>query len=326
MPQDVFYGRECEARYAIMPDAVTDPDDADWLNLEFVSLTVTPTRERIARPKVGRATNNVLDPTKPIPGFLKLAAELVLDADTLGFALVLQAALGAAASTGPAGGIYTHTWASGVKAPRYFALQLKFAGDVSATPVRVYRGLTFAALSLQGTGEQVQNFDLSMSLRGLSRDRVADWLGDAPPALPAEAPCSRALFLVDSVAATNTLQTSWSWDRQIAEDAFLSSTPTLSGIRPGGGAATGSAQFRAIGDVFDDMEEDDTVFAAEVRMLGVTASHEIRFQHLQAMLAAPAVAIPGPALIQRDIAWTGHQVTAAPAVRVVVKNNVAAYA
>lgn len=320
MPADVYYGADCEIRVGLMADASTDP--TAWFNLEFMSLTVNPTRERKARPKLGAPRHNALDPTKPVPGFFKLAAELVLDADTRQFARWLRLGLGAPTTTGPSTGIYTHVWASGSKTPVYFALQVRTASN----KVRIYRGFTIAALSAQGQGEQTRDYDISVSLRGLTRERIADFLGDPPAAVPAEATAHRVVTKIDGVAASNTMSASWSFDRQVAEDAFMTPVAALSGIRPNGGVHSGQAQIRAIGDAFDDMEEADTEFAACLSMLGVVSGHEIALEHPHALLNPGALAIAGPALIERTFSWVGHQDATTPASRITIKNDVASYA
>jgi hypothetical protein len=323
MPNDVFYGTDAEMRIGIMADAATDP--TSWSNLEFVSYTHTPTRERNARPKIGRPRNNPLDPIKPIPGFGRGSAELVLDADSRMLPLALRTFLGAPTTSGPVSAIYTHLWASGARAPQYAAIQIKFAGDADALPVRVYRGVTLNSLAVNPSGEQTQNFDVNIALRSLRRSRVAAWIGSAPSAMPAIAPMARAQLLVNDVAASDTLQASWSYDRNLVEDVFLSPTPELSGLRPGETGLSGSAQFRALAAAFDLMEEQDTEFAARVQMLGVVASHELDFEHPHAQLNAPALPIAGPGLIERSVAWFAYQDAITPGAKITVKNDIVSY-
>lgn len=324
MPTDVIYGSDYTARLGIMADATTDP--TAWQGLEFVSMQLNPTRERIARPKLGQARNNALDPIKPIPGFFKFGMTLTLDADSLMLPLVLRQLLGAPSSSGPSTGIYTHLWTSGDRSPHYVALQLKASTDADATPVRVFRGLVLSSVSVQIGGEQTQNFDVVLTLRGLARARVSDWLSGTNAAIPAESPISRATFEMDGAAASNTLDGAWSWDLQTAEDAFLSTSPQLSGLRPGGGALQGSAHFRALAAAIDAMEEADTVFAAKHRMYGVTTGHELLFEHPGAQFAAPPLSIAGPGLIERTVTWSAFQTSAAPGAKLTVKNGVSAYA
>ena len=88
------YGADTQVRIGLMADAVTDP--TVWWNVEFLSLGVTPTRDRKARPKIGAARRNQLDPIKPRPGFLKLALNAVLDGDTRQLPIWLRCMLGAA--------------------------------------------------------------------------------------------------------------------------------------------------------------------------------------------------------------------------------------
>jgi hypothetical protein len=323
MPTDIVYGRDVDARIGLMADASTNP--TTWNYLEFVSLAWAPTRDRIARPKLGRAKNNVLDPIIPIPGFSRVTATLTLDADSHMLPIVLRALLGAPSTTGPVSTIYTHTWLSGVKTPQYGAIQFKFTGDVDDTPARIFVGLVLDSISVQASGEQTRNFDVVIQMRGLTRTRAAAFLGSTPSALAAESPMSRALFLIDGSAASDALSASWSWNRNLVEDLFLSSTPTISGLRPGESAHAGAAKFRALGAVFDDMEEADTAFAAKIQMVGVTSTHEISLTHNLAMLAAPPLNIPGPGLIERDIAWVGYQDASNPAASIVVKNGVVSY-
>lgn len=322
MTADIFYGTDCEARIGAMADKDTDPED--WFYLEFITLTLNSTRERRDRPKIGRTRHNPLDPTKPIPGFYRFGAELVIDADANMLPRILRCCLGAPTTTGPATLIYTHKWASGVETPQYMALQIKTA---DSPDIRIFRGIVLSAISTDVTSEQTQENNINLSLRGLSRERDNDWVGDDPAgALAAEAPMSGATFRVNDVAAEAVLRCSWSWDRNLAEDAFLTAFPGLDGLRPGGGSKhTGSAQFRAVGAAYDTLEEDDTVFSAILRYDGLIADNDIIFEHQQAMLDAPPLSI-GPGLIERTISWNGHQISNKSASLVTVKNTTASYA
>ena len=320
MPTDTWYGQECEARIGLMADATTDP--TSWEYLAFIRLDVTPQRERRRRPQIGPARHNVLDPIKGTQGFSRLSAALVVDLDARRTARLLRMGLGAPSTTGPASGLYTHVWNSGSKATQYFALQIRTAAD----QVRIYRGLTIATLGLAFNGENTRDFDLNIGLRGLSWARLSDWLGSTPgSSLVSESLIHRGLFKIDGVAVTNTLDISINYDRQLAEDIFLSTTPTIQGLRPNGGVHTGTATFRAVGEELDDMEEGETVFAAAAEMQGVTSGHKITFEHPQAMLNAPPLSI-GEGLIERSISWDGHQDSADPAFRLTIVNNVASYA
>lgn len=320
MPADTFYGAECELRVGAMADAATDP--ATWENLPFVSLQIQPTRERRDRPQLGLPRHNVLDPVKPIPGFSRVSASLVVDGDARRVPRWLRYGLGAPTTTGPSSGIYTHTWNSGSKTPHLFAIQLRTAAD----QVRVIRGLSIATLGMSGSAENTRDFNFNMGLRGLSRARVSDWIGSTPDAMVGESLLHRVITKIDGVAASSTLESSWSWDRGIVEDAFQSAAAELSGLRPGVAGHTGSASFRAVAEAFDDMEEADTVFAAVLEFQGVTSGHKLSLEHGQAMLAAPALDVNGPGLIERSISWVGHQSASNPAGRIIVANNVASYA
>lgn len=319
MPNDVFYGADCEVRIGIMADADTDP--TAWFNLEFISLTVTPTRDRNPRPKLGRTLNNTLDPVKPVDGFLRIAAELVVDADTRMFPRLLRLCMGAPTTTG-ASAPYTHVWGSGSKAVNLFAIQVRTA----AGEVRVFRGMIFSALSTDGKGDQVENYDMKFSLKGKSRERVADWLTGTTTALTVAAPGYRMVYLSDDVEASNVLSASWSYDRQLAEDLFLSQTPEVAGNRPNGGAHTGQAQIRAVGAAFDDLEEDGTVFDAKLQVVGLVSGHLITLEHTNCLFNAAPVVVNGPGELERTFAWTGHQTAADPATRITVVNDVASYA
>lgn len=319
MPSDTFYGSDCELRIGLMADAATDP--TTWHKLEFIRATFSPSRDRRPRPKLGAPRHNPLDPIKPIDGFLRLGADIVVDGDTRQFARWLRCLLGAPTTTG-SGPTYTHKWVSGGTSAQLCAIQLK----TGATEIRIYRGLTLGAIALQVGGEQVEDFDIQLSLRGLSYARAADWLTGTTSAVPAAAPARRAVFRADAAAASNTLSASWSYDRGLTEDAFLSPLAELSGLRPGESAVSGQANFRAVGAAFDTLEEGGTLFAADVQLLGKVASHEIRFAHPLAQLNAPPLAINGPGLVERTFSWIAHQDEDTPAAEVVVVNDVASLA
>lgn len=321
MPTDVFYGADAELRIGLMADKDTDP--TAWQKLEFMSLNAAPTTERRQRAKLGSARNNALDPTKPRRGYSRVGIDLVIDGDTLQVPLWLRHILGAPTTTGPSSSIYTHVWNSGAKTPQYCAIQVR---PTSGSKVYVYRAVTFGALTFNYTGEQTQDFDVQFSLKGISRTRVADWLSGTTTAVPAESPVNRCLFRMDGAAASDTLSGSFAWDRQLTEDLFASTTAVASGLRPGGGVLNGSANFRALGEAIEDIEEADTVFAPDHQMLGVTAGHEIIFAHLQALLEPGGLNIAGAGLQDRSWSWTGHQTSANPGARLTVKNGVTGYA
>ena len=324
MPTDIFHGSDCELRFGVMPDASTLP--VLWHKAEFVSLTVTPSRDRKDRPKLGAPRTNTLDPVKGIDGFERLSLDLVIDGDSRAAAILLRHVLGAPVTTALVDdeeaptGLYSHVWKSGIAAPQFCAFQLRTA----ANKVRVYRGITMAALATSATGEQIQDFDLQFSLRGVAKSSAPDWLAGAAKAIPAAAPASRAIYLVDGVPVERTLQVSWSYDRGIVEDIFLSPTATVSAVRPGTSSLTGSAQFRAVGAEFDDMEENGEVFASTLRLLGSVPDHLIDLSHPRAMLNAPPLAIPGPDQIERTFAWTAHQDETSPAAELTIVTDLAA--
>lgn len=320
MPSDVFYGADCEVRIGIMADKDTDP--TAWATVEFVSATFQKQRDRKERPLIGAPRHNALDPIKPIDGFLSLSADIVIDADSRHTPLWLRHLLGAATTSGPSSGLYTHIFSSGSKTARLCCLQIR----TGASEVRIYRGLTLDTLSFQSGGDQVQDFDVQLSVVGISTERAADWLSGTVAGVPASAPVNRAVFRVDGAAASNTLSSSWSYSRGIIRDTFLSTTATISGLRPGNSGLSGQAQFRAVGAVFDQLEEDGTEFAADIQGLGTVASHEVRFAHPQAKLNAPPLAISGPGIIERTFTWFAYQSSTVPGAKVTVVNDVATYA
>lgn len=321
MPNDVYYGSDLECRIGVMANANTDP--TVWHKVELIKATFAPGRDRKARPKLGSLRHNALDPIKPVDGFFRLSGDLVLDSDIHMLARVLRCVLGAPVTTGPASGLYTHTWASGSKTPALCAIQVRLG---TTGKVRVYRGITLGAVSLQAGGEQVQDYDIQLGLRGLSRQRVADWLAGTINEVPSAAPANRAVFRANGVAASNTLTASWSYDRGLTEDAYLSPKAELSGLRPGSSTLTGSARFRAESAAFDDYEEAGDVLAVDIQLLGLVTGQEIRLEHPHAQLNAAPLAIEGPAEVERTFAWSAHQDTTTPGARIVIVSDVASYA
>lgn len=323
MPADIWYGAECEIRVGRRADAATAP--TSWQRLQFVQLTVNPTQEWRERPLLGDPSTrtNVLDPVRPRKGLFRLTAELTLDGDSRQLPLWLRYGLGAPAAAVAVGPLWSHVWSSGAKTEAYFDLQVR----VGANDVRIYEGLTIGRIAAQSGGENTQDFDFALSLRGLNRRKVAAFEGSTPTACPAEAPLLRAQYLVDGVAASNTLSAGFSWDRALQEQLFLSSTPVVAGNRPNAGAAhTLDATFRAIGAVYDDMEAAGTVFAAALDYLGVVADHRVRLEQPNSLLQSAALPVAGPGVIERSWTSQGHQSGSAPGTRISVTNDVASYA
>lgn len=324
MPADVFHGADCEIRIGRRANATTAPAAGVWQAIEFMQLTVNPTQEWRERPKLGVAGKrvNTLDPIEPRKAFLRITAELVIDLDSRQLPIWLRHALGAPAAAVENGDLYDHVWASGSKTEMYFDLQVK----IGANDVRIFEGLTLASLGGSVAGENTQDFDGNISLRGLSRRKVNAFEGDAPIACPAEAPMLRAQYLVDDVAADNTLSANFSWNRNLSEGLFLSETATISSNRPNAGAShTMSASFRAIGEAFDDIEVDETVFAASIQYLGVEDDHRIRIEQPNSMLAPSSLQISGPGMLERTFNSSGHQTSSVAATVITVTNDVAAY-
>lgn len=321
MPTDIWYGGDAEARIGRRANLETAP--TVWRNIEFLTLTVNPAQEWRERIKLGNPgiRKNVLDPTRPRKGFFRLTGELVVDADTRQLPLLLIAAMGPPAAAVVNDDLYDHLFESGSKAEQYFDLAIR----VGANDVRVYEGLTLAQLSIQFTGENTQDFNLNLSLAGLRRKTLTDFPAGMVEAAPTEAPILRALFEVDDVAASSMLGGSFSLTRQLQDGVFLSATPTVSSLRPNGAQHAGSANFRAIGAVFDQMEEEEDTFAAAFRLLGVRTGHQIVLKHPQALLAPAPLPINGPGQIERSINWSPYQTAEAAAAQILITNDVETY-
>lgn len=325
MPDDIWYGGDCETRIGRRPSKDVAP--VAWRSAEFLTLTINPNQERRERNKLGNPgiRKNPLDPTRSRKGFFRLAAELVLDADTRQLPIYLAAGMGGAlAPTENADNpeLTDHVFESGSKAEQYFDIVVK-VGD---TDFRLYEGLTIAQISTQFTGENTQDFNLNISLQGMRRQRLAAWPAGAVAAIPSEGAVLRALFTVDGEAASNMLGGSFSFSRTLQEGIYLSATPTISSLRPNGAQHSGSANYRAIGKDFDVMEEDETPFAAAFDLLGVLAGHQIRLEHPQAQLSASPLPINGAGAIERTLNWTPYQTGGAAAARITVTNDVESYA
>lgn len=329
MPDDIWYGGDCEARIGVRADRNTAP--TAWRGLEYMSLTMSPNQERRTRAKLGVVRHNTLDPIRPRKAFFRLNGELVLDADSRGLPLFLRAAIGAPASDeadvedgegDPVEGLYDHVFESGRTGEHYFDLAIK----VGAAKFRIYEGLTLAQISTQFTGETTQDFNINISLTGLRRKRATAWPAGAVTPAPEEAPILRALFLVDGEAASNMLGGNWSWGRTLQEGIHLSSTPTISNLRPNGATHSGSANYRAMGDDFDVLEENDTAFSAAFNLLGVEPYHAVLLENPEVLLAPSPLPITGVGMIERTINWSPYQEGSAPAARITIRNDVEEYA
>lgn len=326
MPNDVWYGADCEMRIGRRASVTTPP--ASWQSFEFMQLTANPAQEWRERPGIGvpGKRHNTLDPIKPRKGFRRISLELVLDADTRLLPLILRYALGAPAAptaNDDDGDLFDHVWSSGSKAEQYFDIQIR----VGANDIRIFRCLTLSNIASQSSGENTQDLDINLSLQGLDWEKVAAFEGGTPTACPDEAPILRALYLVDDVAADNTLTAGFTWARALSEGLFLSPTPTISSNRPNiGGTHTITASFRAVAAAFDDLEEEETVFSAAVRLIGVQPGHGIRFEQPHSMLAPGALPVQGPGMIERSFTSNGHQTPTAPATFITITNDVASYA
>lgn len=321
MPADVWYGGDCETRIGRRANLETAP--TSWQACDFMQLTATPTQEWRERNKLGNPATraNVLDPTRPRKGFFRLTVELVLDADSRSLPIWLRYSMGAPTSVA-ASALYAHTFASGSKTEQYFDIAIK----VGPSDIRVYEGLTLAQLSSQVTGENTQDFNINLSMRGLRRSKLTAFPSGTLVPAPDEAPMLRALFEVDDVAADNMLTGSFTYDRQLQEGIFLSATPTVSSNRPNGGSHSGSATFRAIGAVFDVMEESDETFEAAISYLGVLTGHKIRLEHPQALLQPSPLPIQGVGMIERTLNWAPFQTADGSAARIVITNDEESYA
>ncbi|WP_438853168.1 hypothetical protein [Brevundimonas nasdae] len=321
MTSDVWYGADCETRIGRRPSKDVAP--TTWQGVEFISLTLTPAQEYRERNRLGnpKIRKNALDPTRPRKGFFRLTAELVLDADTRQLPIWLRFGMGAPTPAVANGGLFEHVFESGSKAEQYFDIVVMLGEN----KFRAFECVTMTQLSTQFTGENTQDFNINLSLAGLRRRKLTAWPSGAVVDAPAEAPILRALFEIDDVAAANTISGSFSYSRQVQEGVFLSQTPTISSLRPNATQHSGSASYRAIGDVLDQMEEDEETFAAGFRFIGVRTGHLIKLQHPQALLAPGSIPITGLAQIERTITWSPYQTATAAAAQIAITNDVASY-
>lgn len=319
MSTDIFFGQGAEVRVGLHPTPTTDP--TAWFNLEVVRLSLQPGRDRRDRPLLGVPLHNPLDQRKKVAGLEQVQGELVVPFDTRQLARWLALGWAAPVTTGT-GPLYTHSWASGVTTARQFALQLSYG----ASDIRIFRGLTISALSVDGQGEQVEDFDVRLSVRGVRSEDATAWLVGAVTAVPAQAPVRRVTFGVDGVDTARCDSAAWSVDRQVEAEVFLSATPVVSGVRPTDGVGTGSATFRSVGRVYDLLEAGDTAFAARFRGHGRVTNHQVDLGFPVARLAPSPRLVDGPGLVQRTWSFDAEQAATTPVATLAVTNDVVTYA
>lgn len=325
MSNDVFYGAESEVRFGRMADAATDP--ATWYRLPFVTLTLNGQREQRPRNLLNTARHNALDPTPTQAGLYRLSGDLVIPADTRQAARFLWLAFGNPVSAAVAGDeeppLYTHRWQSGSKAANLFAAQVR----IGPNKVRIYRGLTGAALSLDASGEQVKDYDLALSLRGQHEEDVSAFIGSAPSDMTPDAPVLRTVVKIDGEAfAPRCLSSRWSWDRAMREDIFMTPTPNINGHSPQTTVLQGQATFRAMGVAYDDLEAADESFDVAIAGIGAIDGHGIDLIHNAVKFSRPPVAFAGAPEVERTWNWDGAQTAASAAATVILTNDVASYA
>ncbi len=324
MANDVFYGSDSELRIGIRADRDTPP--AAWFNVEFNRLTLSPQTNKVRRPRLGAARQNKLDPLRPREGIRRASWDVTIDADTLMVPLWLRLALGAPTTTGPAGDLYTHVWASGSKTERYFDI----AARLGAEDVTWAKACSLGALTTNWGGENSQDFDIQLT--GLMIDyssAEADWPAGDVTAVTTPSPVLRASGLFDAVAADQLPSGGFTWDRNLLADFFAvvgAGHRNASYLRPGEQPShSGRATVRAHGDAYRTLAASGAEFAAELRYLGVTTGHQIRFAHPQANMNDIPDDI-GTGVVERALTWTGHQDAADPGCRITVINDVEAYA
>lgn len=318
MSNDPFYAQGAEIRVGIMADFATDP--TAWYNLEYVSLSLGRGRDKRDRPLIGVPLHNNLDSRRQVTGLERITGQIVVPADTRQLARWMRLGWGAP-TTAAASALYAHTWNSGVEAMAPFALQVK----QGASDIRVFRGLTLASIAMEAQGEQVDDFNVTIGLRGLTGAKLTDWLTGTVTAAPSAAPLNRAVFTVDGTATARTMQCSYSFDRKVEDQIFLSQNPSIAGVQAEGGMGQGSAQFRAVGKVYDDLADAETPFAAGILGYGKVASHKIELLAPVAEFAQTPVAIDGPGQIERAWNWASYQTASLPAGRIKITNDVATY-
>jgi hypothetical protein len=318
MSNDPFYTQGAEIRVGLMADAATDP--TAWENLEYVSLSLSPGRDERDRPLMGVPLNNNLDDRETVAGLTRVSGEIVVPADTRQLARWLRLGYGLPA-TAAATPLFAHTWDSGVSTMRHFAIQVR----MGAADIRVFRGMVLASLAMEAQGEQVDDFNVTLGLRGLREAKLTNWLAGTTTAVPAPAPVRRTVFTVDGVATARTMQSAFTYDRKIEDQIFLSQAAELAAVQAEGGMVSGSAQFRAVGLAYDTLESARTPFAASLLGYGKVANHKLELISPQALFAASPVAVDGPGQVERSWTWRGYQTSANPAARVRITNDVASY-
>lgn len=323
MSNDVFYGADCELRIGVMADKDTLPED--WFNVEFNRATVGVQTTKVRRPRLGAARENVLDPLRPREGIRRVTMDVVIDGDSLMVPRWLQLMLGAPSTTGPSSGLYTHVWNSGSKDEIYFAAAFR----IGTQPVVLVRAASLSALSTDWGGDNSQDFDIQLTCMAIDRTLETDWPAGDVTTVTTPAPILRASALLSGSAVDQLPSGGFTWDRNLQADFYAvtgSASKVASYLRPGPEPShSGRATLRAYGSAYDTITDAGTEFAAELRYLGVTTGHQIKFAHPQANMNDIPHDI-GTGVIERALAWSGHQDGDTPAAILTVINNVASYA
>lgn len=327
MANDVFYGADCELRLGLMADKDTMP--TAWWNLEFNRLAITPNRTMVKRPRIGAARDNKLDPLKARLGLERFTADLVVDGDTLMLGRWLRAFLGAPTTGAAVGGIYPHVWESGAKTEIYCAIAVRAGTD----KVHVLKAVSLSSMSTQWGGENVQDFDIQTALMAINRTREDDWPSGTVTTVTTPAPILRGGLLINGTAADQVPSAGFTWDRNLQADAYANTgtaSRLVNYLRPGSDPShSGQATVRSFGTVYDVLGDgasnDTTDFSAEQRLIGVTTGHMLKLAHPTAQMAQLPLEV-GEGVIERQLSWTGHQVSDGPALTISLLNNVSSYA
>ncbi|MBX3480085.1 MAG: hypothetical protein KF842_06770 [Caulobacter sp.] len=323
MANDVYYGADAECRIGIRADKDTAP--TAWFNVEFNRVTISPQTDKPRRPRLGAARQNSRDPLRPREGLQRFSMDVTIDADTLMLPRWLRLALGAPTTSGPDTGLYTHVWSSGAKTEIYFDAAFRLGSE----KVTWVKACSLGALSTDWSGDQAQDFDIQLTFMALDRSRDADWPSGTVTAVTTPSPILRPSALFDDVAADQLPSGGFTWDRNLQADFYAttgSASKLASYLRPGEAPShSARATLRGHGSDYEDLADAGDEFSAELRYLGVTTGHEIRFAHPQANMN-PIPADIGTGVFERALSWTAHQSDDTPACQVTVINNVAAYA